>query len=61
MKYEVNFRYQTPHPTSREVSECPPLQILNGEAQLITEVSFYFAVFVLLIKLLHPNSNQLKL
>ena len=39
----------------------PPPQILNGEAQLITEVSFYFAVFVLLIKLLHPNSNQLKL
>ena len=38
-----------------------PPQILNGEAQLITEVSFYFAVFVLLIKLPHPNSNQLKL
>lgn len=60
MKYEISFRYQTPHPTSREVSECTP-QILNGEAQLITEVSFNFAAFVLLIKLLHPNSNQLKL
>ena len=51
MKYEVSFRYQTPHATFSG-SFRMPLQILNGEAQLITEVSFYFAVFVLLIKFL---------
>lgn len=50
MKYEVNFRYQTPHPTSREVLECPSKSWMEKPNWLLKSVfislfSFYWLSF----------------
>lgn len=50
MKYEVNFRFQTPHPTSREVLECPSKSWMEKPNWLLKSVfispfSFYWLSF----------------